>query len=118
MKKGMPQIVHLIMRRHRLPLCKAFYFSPVNKNILRCYFARLWFFIEKRSHPKHLSFETAPSDTVVFSSHRFVFQVCAGELAVVQVGVEAALLQQLLVVALFYDTPVIHDQNHFGVAYG
>src|SRR5947209_3886491 len=40
------------------------------------------------------------------------------ELAPVEVGVDAALCQQLLVAALLDDLPVVHDQDRVGVADG
>ena len=37
------------------------------------------------------------------------------ELGVVQLRVEAVLCHQFLMIALFYDIPVFHDQNHIRV---
>src|SRR5262245_35028961 len=49
---------------------------------------------------------------------RALLALSGGELAVVEVGVEAARRQQLLVRALFDDGAVIHDQYPVGVANG
>ncbi len=49
---------------------------------------------------------------------RFLQQGTTGELAVVEIGVEAILREQFLVGAFLDDSAVIHHQDHIGVSNG
>src|SRR5262245_32857013 len=50
--------------------------------------------------------------------HGFLFALARGELAVVEVGVEATLRQQFFVPALLDDAAVVHHQDAVGVTDG
>ncbi|MNL80850.1 hypothetical protein D3C87_2078060 [compost metagenome] len=48
----------------------------------------------------------------------YIRQLLVGKLAVVQIGIESALLQQLDMRTFFNNTALVHHQNEIGVADG